>query len=33
MALLDAAGAAWAMAFLGSALAYWNVFTRPRVSA
>jgi uncharacterized protein involved in response to NO len=33
MALLDAAGIAWAMAFLGFALAYWNVFTRPRVSA
>jgi uncharacterized protein involved in response to NO len=32
-ALLHVAGLAWAGAFLGFALAYWNVFTRPRVTA
>lgn len=31
--LLHAAGAAWTGAFIGFAIAYWNVFTRPRVSA
>lgn len=31
--LLDAAGLAWAAAFLGFALAYWPVFTRPRLAA
>jgi uncharacterized protein involved in response to NO len=29
--LLHVSGLAWAAAFLGFALAYWNVFTRPRV--
>jgi uncharacterized protein involved in response to NO len=29
--LLHVAGFAWAAAFVGFALAYWNVFTRPRV--
>lgn len=32
-ALLHVAGLAWAAAFVGFALAYWNVFTRPRVTA
>ncbi|MBJ6127417.1 NnrS family protein [Microvirga splendida] len=32
-ALLHAAGIAWAGAFVGFALAYWNVFTCPRVAA
>ncbi|WP_201861211.1 NnrS family protein [Microvirga soli] len=31
--LLHVAGLAWAGAFVGFALAYWNVFTRPRVNA
>lgn len=31
--LLPAAALAWAAAFLGFALAYWGVFTRPRVTA
>jgi uncharacterized protein involved in response to NO len=31
--LLHVAGAAWAAAFVGFALAYWNVFTRPRVKS
>jgi uncharacterized protein involved in response to NO len=30
--LLHLAGFAWAAAFLGFALTYWNVFTRPRVT-
>jgi uncharacterized protein involved in response to NO len=30
--LLHMAGAAWAAAFVGFALAYWKVFTRPRVN-
>jgi uncharacterized protein involved in response to NO len=29
--LLHVAGVAWAAAFVGFALAYWNIFTRPRV--
>jgi uncharacterized protein involved in response to NO len=29
--LLHFAGAAWTGAFVGFALAYWRVFTRPRV--
>jgi uncharacterized protein involved in response to NO len=33
MALLHIAGFAWAASFLGFALAYWRVFTRPRVTA
>jgi uncharacterized protein involved in response to NO len=33
MPLLHVAGIAWATAFLGFALAYWPVFTGPRVSA
>lgn len=32
-ALLHLAGAAWAVTFIGFALTYWNVFTRPRVKA
>jgi uncharacterized protein involved in response to NO len=31
--LLHIAGGAWAAAFVGFALAYWTVFTRPRVTA
>jgi uncharacterized protein involved in response to NO len=31
--LLHVAGGAWAVAFVGFALAYWTVFTRPRVTA
>jgi uncharacterized protein involved in response to NO len=31
--LLHVAGAAWAAAFVGFVLAYWNVFTRPRVKS
>jgi uncharacterized protein involved in response to NO len=31
--LLHVAGLAWAAAFLGFVLSYWNVFTRPRVTA
>jgi uncharacterized protein involved in response to NO len=31
--LLHVAGGAWAGAFVGFALAYWTVFTRPRVTA
>jgi uncharacterized protein involved in response to NO len=31
--LLHTAGVAWAGAFVGFALAYWKVFTRPRVAA
>lgn len=31
--LLHVAGGAWATAFVGFALAYWTVFTRPRVTA
>ena len=30
-AMLQVAGLAWAAAFLGFALAYWRVFTRPRI--
>ena len=32
-ALLHVAGLAWAGAFVGFALVYWNVFTRPRANA
>ncbi|QFU14809.1 NnrS family protein [Microvirga thermotolerans] len=32
-ALLHVAGGAWAAAFVGFAIAYWAVFTRPRLSA
>lgn len=32
-ALLHVAGAAWAVAFIGFGLSYWNVFTRPRVAS
>jgi uncharacterized protein involved in response to NO len=32
-ALLHVAGLAWAGAFVGFTVAYWNVFTRPRVKA
>ena len=31
--LLPVAGGAWAAAFVGFALAYWKVFTHPRVTA
>lgn len=31
--LLHGAGAAWAGAFIGFALLYWNIFTQPRVAA
>ena len=31
--LLHLAGGAWAVAFVGFALAYWKVFTGPRVAA
>lgn len=30
--LLHTSGLSWAIAFIGFALAYWNVFTRPRVT-
>jgi uncharacterized protein involved in response to NO len=33
VALLHVAGLSWAGAFVGFALSYWNVFTRPRVKA
>jgi uncharacterized protein involved in response to NO len=29
--LLPVSGGAWAAAFLGFSVAYWTVFTRPRV--
>jgi uncharacterized protein involved in response to NO len=32
-ALLHVAGGAWAGAFVGFALAYWKVFTGPRLAA
>jgi uncharacterized protein involved in response to NO len=31
--MLHIAGFAWAAAFLGFAATYWQVFTRPRMSA
>jgi uncharacterized protein involved in response to NO len=30
--LLHVAGLSWTVAFVGFVLAYWNVFTRPRVT-